>query len=93
METSPIIVKTVKLKDPIIFGDETVKELQFQKLRAKHMKNLKSNMDMGDILKLISKLTNTEQAKLDELSAEDFMECSKVVSDFLGTSLQTGNQV
>ena len=48
--------QTIKLKEPIQFGSETIAELTIRKPKAKDMRGLKLKMDMSDMLELASKV-------------------------------------
>lgn len=84
--------KTVKLKDPIQFGSETISELVLQKPKAKHFRALPTQPDTGDILNLAGKLCGQPPSVIDELSIEDMAAVMEAVSDFLPSSLATGSK-
>ncbi len=74
---------TYRLLDPIEWGSEVIKELVFQPPKAKHIKTIKGDLSLGEILNIASKLTGVSTAALDEMSSSDAMEVSKIVGEVL----------
>ena len=65
-------MNTLELKTPIKFGSETITELTFDEPRAKHMLEIKENMNFSDILKITAALTNQPlKAVIHNLSVVD----------------------
>lgn len=63
---------TLELKSPIKFGSEIITELVFEEPKAKHMLELRENMNFADILKIAASLTNQPlKAVIYNLSARD----------------------
>lgn len=60
-----------KLKEPITYGSETIKEFTLDKPKAKHVRGMSRNPGMDDVLKVISKLANQSNSVVDELGMED----------------------
>lgn len=74
---------TVKLKEPISFGDERIEELKFIKPKAKHIKSLNlKDMKMSDVLGLMSVLSGQFPQALDELGMHDVTFCTAVIERF-----------
>lgn len=84
--------KTLKLKEPVQFGSDTISELILKKPKAKHFRNLPSQPDVGDILDLASKLCDQPPSLIDELGVEDMAALLEVVHDFFPSSLGTGSK-
>ncbi len=74
---------------PISFGSETITELQFQELKAKHMRQLPKEVGIGDILNLAATLTGVPPKVLDEMTANDTLKVVEVVNDFFPNSQET----
>lgn len=83
-------MKTITLKHPIQFGERTVTELSFDRLKGKHLRKLSAKPTMDDLLGLASKSAKEPPALFDEMDAEDVMSVAEVIGDFLGGSLPTG---
>ena len=85
-------LKVFKLKHPIKFGSETIDTLEInRRLKAKDLKEMPtSNQRMGDMMKIVSKLFAQPMKVIEELDAEDLLEITEVVNDFLPSSLATG---
>ena len=61
----------LKLKEPIEYGQETITEFILEKPKAKHVRKMRSNPGMDDVLKVIGKLSNNADSVIDELGMED----------------------
>jgi|TARA_Y100000294_G_scaffold54464_1_gene51383 hypothetical protein len=62
----------LKLQTPIVLGSETITELVFEEVKAKHMLEIKQDMSFADILKITASLTNQPlRAVIYNLSAKD----------------------
>lgn len=83
-------MKTITLKHPIEFGDRTVTELTFERLKGKHLRKLSAKPTMNDLLELASKSAKEPPALFDEMDGVDVMAVAEVIGDFLGGSLPTG---
>lgn len=83
--------KTVKLQHPFKVGETEYTELEFKRPKARHLRGLPLEPDMGDILDFAAKLCGEAPHVIDELDAEDVMAVAEVVADFLPAGLATGN--
>lgn len=92
---TPEIVKTIQLAHPIQLGSESITELKFQRLKAKHLRGLppfvttdegKTEFGFDFLLILASRLCAEHSAVIDELEGEDIFEVVGVVGDFFGDS-------
>lgn len=82
---------TVKLKEPITFGEELIEELRFIKPKAKHIKNLNlKEMKMADMIALMGVLSGQFPQALDELGMHDLIFCSGVIESFLPDMIEGG---
>ncbi|MBU90376.1 hypothetical protein CMO94_02440 [Candidatus Woesearchaeota archaeon] len=62
----------LKLQTPIVLGSETITELVFEEVKAKHMLEIKQDMSFADILKITASLTNQPlRSVIYNLSAKD----------------------
>lgn len=82
--------KVHPLLHPFEFGDRSVTELKFERLKGKHLRRLGAKPSMDDLLNLASKSAGEPPALFDEMDAEDVMAVAEVIGDFLGSSLATG---
>lgn len=60
-----------KLKEPVLFGKETITEFELQKPKAKHIRSMPQSPGMDAVLKIVGKLAAQPDAVIDELSMED----------------------
>jgi len=82
---------TLTLLYPIQFGENrTVSELEFNRLKGKHIKKLSGTPTMADLLELASKSASEPPALFDEMDAEDVLRVTEVIGDFLASSRKTG---
>lgn len=84
--------KTLKLKDPIQFGSETIDELSFRPMNAGDARKVqrREGYEIDYVLKLAGRLCGQPDAALDLLSMDDLAEVAKVVEGFSPTSPPTG---
>lgn len=82
--------KVVKLKTKIQHGSETVAVLEFQPLKAKHLRKMPMNPGLSDMLNLAGDLCAQPPSVMDELSAEDTAAVLEVVGGFFGSFQPTG---
>lgn len=74
----------ITLKEPIEWGSESIKELNFKTPKAKHVKEMNlTNPGVKDILLLASKLSGVSLSALDELGMEDLMAVTEIVGNLL----------
>lgn len=82
----------VNLKYPVeVKGFEKVNTLTFRRPKARDLKEVPvENLKMGDMLKLIAKLSNQPMPVIEEMDAADISATSKVISGFLNRGQETG---
>lgn len=73
---------TLTLQDPIDFGNERHETLEFQPLKAKHMRKMKGDPSFSDFLDLVGASTGLLKPVVDELSIRDATAAVKIISDF-----------
>jgi hypothetical protein len=83
---------TVKLKEPIRFGEQVVDELALRKPKAKDFRSFPENPTMGDVLDLVGRLSGQPKQVIDELGVEDLAEVSKLVEGFIPGGRATGTE-
>ncbi len=83
---------TLKLKEPIPFGSETISELVIRKPKAKDMRRMPAKPCMGDILDLLGALAGQPKVVIDELGMEDMTAASEVVEGFMPGGRGTGTE-
>ena len=74
---------TVLLREPIPFGSETIGELKLRKPKAKDFRRFPMEPTLGDVLDLVGQLAGQPKAVIDELGAEDLMEVTRIVGNFI----------
>ncbi len=73
----------VVLQDPFDFGDRRVEKFTLRAPRAKDMRDLPIDLKIGNLMDLAAKLSGTEKAIFNEMSARDAMHMVGEVSSFL----------
>ncbi len=79
-----------KLIHPIQFGSETITELDFKPLRAKHLKRLTGKSETADTIALGQLSSGLTVEQYDEIMIEDLQAIKKIIAGFLGVSQETG---
>lgn len=80
-----------KLKEPVKWGEDLIKELEFKKPTIGDIKFMKlKDPTLDDILKLGSKLSGQSQQLIDSLSIEDGLEVAEILGNYLNPSPETG---
>lgn len=82
---------TIKLRSPIKHGSETITELSIREPKAKDLRKLPMQPNMGDIIDLAGRLAAQPPSVMDELSAADLSEVAEVIGNFIGVGPGTGN--
>lgn len=80
---------TLKLNTPIQFGSETIQELTFQDLKAKHIRHLPKEVGMNEILGIASTLSGLPDKFIDELTCDDTLRVVEVINGFFLNSQGT----
>jgi len=70
----------IKLKEPIQFGYETIRVLEFETMKAKHLRKMPAKPSMDDMLNLAGVLCGQPPSVMDELGMED----TQAVMDLVG---------
>jgi hypothetical protein len=86
-------MKKLVLETPVQWGEKLIDVLEFQPLKAKHIRGLGSERTMGDMLDLVSKTTLQPAAAIDELSASDALKAVEIIGGFLQGSHKIGGNV
>lgn len=83
--------KKITLSEPIKFGDEIVKEVNFRKPKAKDLRGLNlEKIGMADIMDVGIRICDQPKPVIDELGMKDTGEFLNVVTDFLSDGLDLG---
>lgn len=84
--------KTLKLKEPIQFGSETITELRFRAPKAKDLRPLPAEgpKTQGDSIDLAGRLCGQPSVVMDELGLEDLAEVSSIIEAFMPSGPATG---
>jgi len=85
----------ITLKNPIEWGDGKIETLEIKRpLKAKDFKGIQAaGITFDDMIRLCSKITGEEQAKIEDLDAADFFQVVEVLNHFLPNGLQDGGKV
>jgi hypothetical protein len=76
------MAKIIKLKEPIQFGSETIGVLEFQDMKAKHLRKISAKPSMDDLLNLAGVLCGQPPSVIDELGMEDTQAVMELVGGF-----------
>lgn len=74
---------TIKLEDPIQWGEETIEEVILKPIRGKHIKNLPAQPALKDLLVIASKISGVSSAVFDEMASSDIMKIAEAVGELL----------
>lgn len=88
--------KTIKLKHPFEWGDETISEIELPRPKAGHMRGLnvkRLQEETDEMFKLVQKLLNQPPKFLDRMDFVDVQTIMEAVGDFLPSGPATGNQL
>lgn len=72
-----------KLLEPVIWGSETITEINIKPLKGKHVKLLKKDSGMADLIQIASKASGTPVAVFDEMGAQDVLNIVELVGNSL----------
>ena len=77
------------LLEPIAHGEEQLAELCFRRPTVKDMRSVPARIDTYDaVLRLVSRLTNTPNAVLDQVGGDDLQRVLEVGAHFLEGSVR-----
>lgn len=74
---------TVKLEEPIEWGDETISEIVLKPIRGKHLKNLPASPALKDLILIASKVSGVSSSVFDEMISSDIMKVTEAVGELL----------
>lgn len=83
----------VKLKHPVDWGDEVIKELTLRRPLAGDIEDMGSDPKMKDFMKIAHKISRQPPAFIKKLAAIDMVSITEVIGDFLGSGPETGEIV
>lgn len=87
------VIHTIKLREPVQNGSETVSELKFRKPKAKDFRGVKiHDTSMGDFLDVASKCCAQPIHIMDSLSVPDMMEVNAYMGEFFAAGRETGKK-
>lgn len=75
-------MKVIKLKEPVQAGSETISVLEFEVMKAKHLRKMAAKPTIDDLLNLAGKLCNQPPSVIDELGMDDTQAVMELVSGF-----------
>ena len=84
---------TVKLQHPIVFGDETIRELTFRPPTGKDVRRLpvRDGFELDTVLELAARLADQPNSVIDKLTGADLEEVISVASGFMPGSRRAGS--
>lgn len=83
------IVK-IRLSKPVVFGDETIEELELREPCAGDLRGMDlDNITADGMLAIISRCSARPSAVIDKLSIPDFKKASEAVGVFFGGGQET----
>lgn len=81
---------TIKLKFPVVVGEEEIKELTLKPPTAGDIEHLSANPTMKELLQIASKCSLTPAPIIKKIDASDAIRLTEVVADFLDGGQKTG---
>lgn len=87
-------IAIIVLDYPIQVGSETITEIKINRRpKAGDLMDMKSGeQTLGDIMKIVSKISGETMETVKELDLEDLQKVSEVVQNFLGNSPKIGGE-
>lgn len=82
----PVAVKgpqVYKLLSPVQWGQETITEIAIPKLKGKHIKGIKKDSGLSDILLVAAKASGHPMAMFDEMDSQDVLNIAELVGNLL----------
>lgn len=86
------IIKQINLREPVQHGSETIDVVTVYKPRGKDMRVLLKGDQEEATMRFVSKCTLLEEAILDELDSDDWMEIVESVGELVERGRRTGLQ-
>jgi hypothetical protein len=83
---------SVTLSEPIQFGSQLISELEFRKPKAKDLRTLPSEMNIGALLDLAGILCGQPKAVIDELCIDDVNTIGEIVRGFMQGGRETTSE-
>lgn len=81
------------LKNEVEFGQQTITQLTFQPMRARHLRGYSpGSLSFDQIFDLTSKLTGVSKHIIDEMGISDTLEVTNIIGRFFGIGLKDGNE-
>lgn len=74
---------TYTLMSPIQWGKDEITEIKIPKLKGKHIKNLKKDSGLSDLIAVASKASGQPMALFDEMESQDVMNITEIVGNSL----------
>lgn len=74
---------TVKLDEPVEWGQETIREVVLKPLKGKHVKILGKDPTLAQLLQLASKSSGLSAGVFDEMSSSDAFRVAEEVGNLL----------
>ena len=81
---------TLKLKFPVVAGEEEIKELTLKPPTAGDIEHLSANPTMKELLLIASKCSLTPPSIIKKIDSHDAIKLTEVVADFLDGGQKTG---
>lgn len=82
-KTNVAKTKTVTLENPIEWGEETVSEVKIGPLKGRHIKNVGSNMKLGDLFSIAASASDYPKSFYEDLDATDANKVADAIADLL----------
>jgi len=78
------------LKMPVVFGTETITELQIRRPKGKDLRGMGADKGMDDMLALLSKCSGQPPKLIDSLDCSDVFAACEVLGNFMQNGRETG---
>lgn len=82
-----------QLKKPIKFGEEMVEQIIIQPPKTKHLRKMPLQPSPDDIMNLVSVLSGTTSAEINELGSVDYYGLLNCMGELLADGLEIGEKV
>lgn len=80
----------ITLEYPVEFDGKTITEIELSRPKGKHLKTIKQDAGLAEMMLVASKLTGLPNKVFEEMDGADLIKVTGQIGDFLGTGQAIG---
>jgi len=81
---------TYKLLHPVELGSERTTQIILSRPKGKHIKHLKKDLTLGEIMQVAQKVADCSPLVFEEMDGGDYLAVGEIVGDFLDSGQRDG---